>query len=86
MIKLTRFHGGLHLAGHKAESRAHGLQQATIPERLFLPIRQHIGECNKPLVEPGDRVVKGQISAANPSLICAAVQAPSSGTVSGIGD
>ena len=86
MLKLHRFHGGLHLDGHKTESLGRGLQQATIPERLILPLRQHIGEYNKPLVEVGSRVLKGHMIAANSSLICASVHAPTSGTVSAIED
>ena len=86
MLKLHRFHGGLHLDGHKTESLGRDLQQASIPERLFLPLRQHIGEYNKPLVEVGNRVLKGHMIAANSSLICAAVHAPTSGTVSAIED
>jgi electron transport complex protein RnfC len=86
MFKLHHFHGGLHLDGHKTESLSRGLQQASIPERLFLPLRQHIGEYNKPLVDVGNRVLKGHVIAANSSLICAAVHAPTSGTVSAIED
>jgi len=86
MLKLHQFHGGLHLDGHKTESLGRGLQQATLTERLFLPLKQHIGEYNKPLVEPGDRVLRGQVIAANPTLICASVHAPTSGVVSAIGD
>jgi len=86
MLKLHQFHGGLHLDGHKTESLGRGLQQATLPKRLFLPLRQHIGEYNKALVEPGDRVLRGQVIAANPTLICAPVHAPTSGVVSAIGD
>ncbi len=84
MPKLHPFHGGLHLDGHKAESLTRGLQQATMPERLFLPLRQHIGDHNKPLVEVGNRVLKGHVIAANSALICAAVHAPTSGTISAI--
>ena len=86
MLKLHRFHGGLRLDGHKTESLGRGLQQASIPGRLFLPLRQHIGEYNKPMVKVGNRVLKDQVIAANPSLICAAVHAPTSGTVSAIED
>ncbi|MCP4874592.1 MAG: electron transport complex subunit RsxC [Gammaproteobacteria bacterium] len=85
MPKLHHFHGGLHLDGHKAESLTQGLQQATLPERLYLPLRQHIGQYNKPLVDVGNKVLKGHVVAANSSLIRAAVHAPSSGTVSAIG-
>ncbi len=74
----------MHLDGHKTESLTHGLLQASLPERLFLPLKQHIGEYNKPLVDVGNRVLKGHVIAANSSLICAAVHAPTSGTVSAI--
>ena len=85
MPELHRFHGGLRLDGHKSESTRRGLQQASLPPRLYLPLRQHIGEQNNPLVEVGDRVLKGQMIAANSSLICASVHAPTSGRVESIG-
>jgi electron transport complex protein RnfC len=86
MARLYKFHGGLHLDGHKAESLGQGLRSASLPGQLILPLRQHIGEYNKPLVEVGNRVLKGDVIAANSSLICAAVHAPTSGTVSAIGN
>jgi len=84
MRELHRFHGGLKLDGHKSESLARGLQQASLPARLYLPLRQHIGEYNKPLVDVGDRVLKGHIIAAGTSLICASVHAPTSGRIAAI--
>ena len=84
MRSLHHFHGGLKLEGHKSESVAQDLQQASLPERLLLPLKQHIGDYNKPLVEVGDRVLKGQMIAASSSLICAAVHAPTSGTIAAI--
>ncbi len=86
MPELHHFHGGLVLDGHKTESLARGLQQASLTERLFLPLRQHIGDHNKPRVEIGDRVLKGQVIASDSALICAAVHAPTSGTISAIED
>ena len=84
MPELHHFHGGLRLDGHKAESLERGLQQASLPERLFLPVRQHIGDPNKPVVKVGERVLQGQVIGAGPSLICAAVHAPTSGRISAI--
>jgi electron transport complex protein RnfC len=84
MFKLHHFHGGLRLDGHKVESLQRGLLQATLPERLFLPLRQHIGDHNKCRVEIGDRVLKGQVIASDSALICASVHAPTSGTISAI--
>ncbi|HKJ53058.1 MAG TPA: electron transport complex subunit RsxC [Gammaproteobacteria bacterium] len=82
--RLHRFHGGLHLDGHKQESLARGLEQATLPPQLVLPLRQHIGDYNKPLVEVGTRVLKGETIASSSSPICAALHASSSGIVSAI--
>jgi len=83
-VKLHRFHGGLRLDGHKSESLSRGLEQATLPPQLILPLRQHIGDYNKPRVEIGDRVLKGQAIAASSSPISAALHAPTSGVVSAI--
>ena len=58
-IKLQRFHGGMHLDQHKAESLTRPVQQASLPDQLILPLKQHIGEPNKPLVNVGDRVLRG---------------------------
>ncbi|MCP4471459.1 MAG: electron transport complex subunit RsxC [Gammaproteobacteria bacterium] len=86
MRKLHQFHGGLHLEGHKSESLTRNLRQASLPPRLYLPLRQHIGEHNKPLVDVGNRVLKGHVISASSSLIRAAVHAPTSGTVTAISD
>lgn len=76
-----RFHGGMLLEDHKAESLARGLQQASLPGQLFLPLNQHIGEVNAPLVKPGEPVLRGQLIAASSSPISAPLHAPTSGTI-----
>ena len=73
MPRLHHFPGGIKLKGHKSESLVRGLQQASLPRQLFLPLKQHIGEHNKPLVDVGDRVLKGHMIASGSSLICAAI-------------
>jgi len=84
MRKLHHFHGGMKLQGHKSESLVTELQQASLPPQLFLTLKQHIGEYNKPLVDVGDRVLKGHLIAADSALICASVHAPTSGRISAI--
>jgi electron transport complex protein RnfC len=84
MPRLHHFPGGIKLEGHKSESLVQGLQQASLPPQLILPLKQHIGEHNKPLVDVGDRVLQGQMIAAGSSLICAPVHAPTSGVISAI--
>lgn len=82
--KLHQMYGGLRLEDHKPESVTRGLQQASLPPRLYLPLKQHIGETNKTLVDPGERVLRGQLIAASSSPISAPIHAPTSGTISAI--
>ena len=82
MTRLHRpFHGGLQLPGHKEISTARPLVAAPVPRRLVLPLHQHIGEPAEPVVEVGDRVLKGQKVARAKGYVSAPVHASSSGTV-----
>ncbi len=84
--RLWRFHGGVHPAQHKSESTHAPIQTARLPERLVLPLHQHIGEPAEPLCAPGDRVLKGQMIARPQGYVSAPIHAPTSGTVVDIGD
>ncbi|MEJ2359850.1 MAG: electron transport complex subunit RsxC [Gammaproteobacteria bacterium] len=81
MRKLWHFHGGLKLDGHKALSMQSPISRAPIPQRLTLPLQQHIGEPAQPVVEVGERVLTGQVIARAEGYISAPVHASSSGTV-----
>ena len=84
--QLWRFHGGLHLPDNKQQSLQRPLYQAQLPERLILPLQQHIGEITQPLVHVGDRVLKGEKIADSDSPISAPLHAPTSGLVLEIAD
>ena len=84
--KLHHFHGGLHLPDNKAQSLREPVAPAGIPERLYLPLQQHIGAIAAPVVAVGERVLKGQVLAAAAGAVSAPVHAPTSGTVVEIGD
>ncbi len=71
---------------HKAESTTSPITAATLPERLTLPLHQHIGASSKPLVKIGDHVLKGQRLAQAEGYVSVALHAPSSGTVIDIGE
>ncbi len=75
------FGGGLGLPRHKAMSLELGLRQASLPQRLFLPLRQHHGTSAEPVVAVGERVLTGQCVARARGYISAAVHAASSGEV-----
>ena len=79
--RLYRFHGGLHLPDNKHQSTGQPVRPAALPALLVLPLSQHIGAPAKPLVAPGDNVLKGQMIAAAQGAVSAPVHASSSGTV-----
>jgi len=81
-----RIHGGLHLDANKTQSLQQPLRSASVPGQLYIPLSQHIGEAAEPLVEVGDKVLKGQLIARSPGYISAPVHASSSGKVVAIGD
>jgi electron transport complex protein RnfC len=80
------FHGGVHPEQHKAESTRAPIGRADLPERLLLPLHQHIGEPAEPLFTAGERVLKGQTIARANGYVSAPLHAPTSGTVVEIGD
>lgn len=80
------FHGGVHPEEHKAESTHAPIDRSDVPERLVLPLHQHIGEPAEPLFSAGERVLKGQTIARANGYVSAPIHAPTSGTVVDIGD
>ncbi len=75
------FHGGVHPPENKAQSTQLPIGQLTLPEKLVLPLRQHVGNIPKVKVEIGERVLKGQLIAEAEGMVSAAIHAPTSGTV-----
>jgi electron transport complex protein RnfC len=83
--ELFKFKGGVHPPGHKEGSNTRPIHAAPLPRQLVIPLRQHIGNPAKPVVNVGERVLKGQLIAAADGVISTAVHASSSGVVSAIG-
>ncbi|MFC2974263.1 electron transport complex subunit RsxC [Azotobacter bryophylli] len=83
--RLWDFHGGIHPPSCKEQSTRTPIQRAPLPRRLVLPLSQHVGSPAEPLVEVGQRVLKGQPIAAAGSLVSAPLHAPTSGSVSFVG-
>lgn len=78
------FHGGLHIDDHKMESAATPIRDIALPARLQLPLQQHIGEAAEPVVQVGDKVLKGQLIARASDYVSANLHAPGSGIVAEI--
>ena len=75
------FHGGIHRPDMKAMSAGRYLGKVPLPERLVIPLQQHIGTMAEPLVKTGEKVFKGQTLARVTEYIGAPIHAPTSGTV-----
>ncbi|MBI4005080.1 MAG: RnfABCDGE type electron transport complex subunit C, partial [Gammaproteobacteria bacterium] len=80
------FRGGVHLTANKAQSLEIPLEKALIPPVLTIPLRQHIGTTAAPVVNTGERVLKGQQIARQQGFISAFIHASSSGTIVDIAD
>jgi electron transport complex protein RnfC len=79
--ELWNFHGGLHLPDHKALSLDNPVQSVALPNRLVIPLQQHIGMAAQACVKPGDQVSKGQLIADSSAPVTAPLHAPTSGAV-----
>ena len=58
--QLWDFHGGIHPPTRKSQTNCKPLGRLSLPERLYVPLRQHIGVPGSLLVQPGQSVQKGQ--------------------------
>jgi len=84
MTQLWDFSGGIHPAENKDLSTTRPIEPATTPDKLILPLQQHIGTPAEACVEVGDRVLKGQIIASIKGGLGVPVHAPTSGTIEAI--
>lgn len=82
--RLHHFHGGLRLRHNKRMSCHAPLARAPLPGRLVVPMLQHTGAAAVPIVEPGQRVLKGQPIGRCGDPAPGFVHAPTSGTVTAI--
>ncbi len=85
-MKLFKLRGGVHPEGRKELSAEPPIRVHPLPQRLHVPLQQHIGAPARHLVTVGERVMKGQLLAASQGAVSAPVHAPTSGRVIAIGD
>jgi Na+-translocating ferredoxin:NAD+ oxidoreductase subunit C len=84
--KIFKFHGGVHPPENKAQSTQLPIGNLSLPEKIVLPLRQHVGKIPKIKVAVGDKVLKGQLLAEAEGTVSAAIHATTSGTISAIED
>lgn len=87
---LERFLGhpswGVHPDDHKRPAADHPLRYLPTPERVYMPLSQHVGGAARPVSTVGQRVRKGQLLAEAQGNISARIHAPVSGQIVSIGD
>jgi len=75
------FPGGLKLPTGKHLTNSRTSLRVPLPERIVLPLQQHIGLPAVPAVQVGEHVLKGQVVAAAESYVCVPTHASTSGRV-----
>lgn len=79
-----RIGGGIHLPHHKNTAESISVVMPP-PERVVIPMQQHIGAPCEPLVKKGDTVYVGTKIGDTEQFVSAPIHSSVSGTVSGIG-
>ena len=76
--------GGVHPPENKHQSLTQSIGVLPLPEKLVVPLNQHIGAPAIPCVEVGQKVLKGEVIAKAAGTVSIPMHAPSSGVVSAI--
>ncbi|MFC3120566.1 electron transport complex subunit RsxC [Agaribacter flavus] len=79
--RLWDFPGGVHPLDQKSLSNTENIADAPLPEKLFIPIKQHIGVDAELIVNIGDYVKTGQALTQSHSPFAVPIHASSSGTI-----
>jgi len=86
-FKPPRIRGGVHADERKGSTSAQSIVNTfPLPEKLYIPLQQHVGKPAEPLIRVGDKVLKGQLLAYSQGMISAPVHAPSSGVILDVND
>ncbi|WP_283710940.1 electron transport complex subunit RsxC [Pseudoalteromonas prydzensis] len=82
--KVWPFPGGIHPPGQKTISTAQAITRLPLPDKLVVPLKQHIGANGKLLVEKGQQVFKGQALTKPVANWSVPIHAPTSGVITDI--
>jgi electron transport complex protein RnfC len=80
------FRGGVHPDDRKRFTAAKAIEIAPVPDKVIIPVRQHIGAPCAPVVKVGDLVKKGQVIAEAGGFVSSPIHASTSGKVAEIAD
>ena len=80
---VARVKGGIKVSHHKITSEC-PVRRIAAPERVVIPMLQHIGAPCTPVVKPGDKVYAGQLIGDSDAYISAPIHSSVSGVVRSI--
>ncbi len=86
MSKTATFERGIHPKYHKELAAGKSVTQAHLPQRIVVPLSQHIGAPAKPEVNIGDEVKRGQVIGTTTGFVSSPVHSSISGKVTAISD
>ena len=77
-VDLGSMHGGLRLPAQKHSATSQPILEVPLPDRLVVPLEQHVGAAAAPTVACGEKVLRGQVIAAAGDVVGVPVHAPTS--------
>ncbi len=83
-MRLKTFPGGVHPHDHKHYSASAKIEEFPLPQRVIIPLSQHIGAPSSPIVKVGDEVKTGQLIAEPAGFVSIPQHASISGKVTKI--
>ncbi|MGE5390750.1 MAG: electron transport complex subunit RsxC [Deltaproteobacteria bacterium] len=83
---LGKIKWGIHPDTHKSPTEGKAIESNELPNRVILPVQQHIGAPSVPIVKKGDLVKKGQLIAEAKAPVSSNVHATISGKVVDVSD
>jgi electron transport complex protein RnfC len=83
-MRIVSFKNGIHPHEKKEATRSLPIEVLPLPEKVIIPLIQHTGKPNEPVVNKGDRVMTGQLIGRTSAFISAPVHASISGIVSAV--
>ncbi len=85
-VTAYRFEGGTHPPSHKEATAGKAIEALPLPERVVLPMSQHLGAPCAPTVAKGDTVRRGQVVGDVDAMISAPVHSPVDGEVADVAE
>ncbi len=79
------FSGGLHPPGNKKHTSQKQIKELPLPQRVVIPLQQHLGAPSKSIVSVGDMVKTGQKISEPGGFVSVPSHAPITGKVTGAG-